>query len=61
MVKVEVTIQEAKAVRELAMDAKVPVHLVYILGGFLLKLEKAFAKEQEKELKKRFSLEDKKE
>jgi len=55
MAKVDITIQEAKALQGLMQDAKVPVHMGYILGGLIIKIEQSIGKEQEKQLKSKFS------
>lgn len=55
MAKIEIAIQEAKALRELMKDAKVSVPIGYLLGSLMIKVEQAIGKEQEKALKSKYT------
>lgn len=55
MAKVEISITEWQALRELGESSKTSVPIGYIVGSFLIKAEKILKQEQEKELKKRYT------
>jgi len=58
MVKIEIMAEEVKALQDLMNDAKVPIPMGFILGSLMYKIGIAFQKEQEAEMKKKFTKEE---
>ena len=53
--KVEITIDEIRALDELMKDAKCPIPMGLKLGLFRIRIQEELNKEQEKQLKEKFT------
>ena len=55
MVKVEINVEEIRALDELMKDAKCPIPMGLKLGLFRIRVQEAFNKDQESKLKEKFN------